>query len=58
VSYWPEPDPHETDIIVRLFKQGTSPNHIVFLMDYKFRIDEINLAIRRYIVALEQKCNT
>jgi hypothetical protein len=38
-----------------LFLAGNSVNHIVFLLDYRFRIDSVNDAIRGYIVRLQKE---
>lgn len=40
--------------IIKLFKEGNSVNHIVFLLGYEFPIDVITLTIRRYIDFLEE----
>ena len=39
--------------VVQLFLSGQSVNHIVFLLDYAYRIDEVSAAIRNRLQELE-----
>lgn len=44
----------QEDPIIKLFKEGNSVNHIVFLLKYKISIDVVTLTIQRYIDFLEE----